>query len=114
MEFAWDVYLYQVFGIECLRVGVWRRCVVRTSRSFMLRVGHGFCISLESRIRSPEVTILMASKGIAKTLNNPVVHDLDEFARVYQDVLIIPFEGMLGILAASTRTALRQIARGST
>ena len=47
-----------MFNVSVLR---WRHCVVRTGWSFMLRVEHGFCISLESRIRSPEMNVKRAS-----------------------------------------------------
>jgi hypothetical protein len=43
---CWNVYLYQVAGIEPLRVEV-EALRGPTSWSFMLSVGHGFCISLE-------------------------------------------------------------------
>jgi hypothetical protein len=57
MGVCWIVYLYQVAGIiEPLRVEV-EALRGPTSWSFMLSVGHGFCVRLESRIlriRSPD------------------------------------------------------------
>jgi hypothetical protein len=87
MGACWNVYLYQVAGIEPLRVEV-EALRGPTSWSFMLSVGHGLCVRLESRvlrIRSPDNIHAYDHDNLRGNCNEPCASiALDETPRCFQ------------------------------
>lgn len=87
-------YTYTELFVFCVEVDALRG---PTGWSFMLMIGHGFCISLESRIRSPEFILafsIMTTCGWSARSVDCSVVDLGSFA-IYMVRGIVMFSSWL-------------------